>query len=310
LQEYLIGTGGWEYFHIPGIKSLVAYSRLFNFVEVNSTFYRIPPMKQVERWRKQVPQDFQFSVRASRTITHKHLLKPTTEALDTFNTMKKICETLKTNLLHLQTPPSLVLNQKTIDNIRDFVSSASIGRLRPALETRSGNSARLPQELQKIMQDNGMVHCVDLSKGDTPAYHSDILYTRMFGKGEHNIYQPTDSELAEIDNAVSSSGSERVVMSFHFVKMYKDAARMKTYKETGKFPMVTRSAGVASLEEVLGEDAVFPATRQELVANQGWKLFDQTPEQRLRLNEILEVLPEKTYGSVSEVINSITSIYR
>lgn len=310
MKEYLIGTGGWEYFHIPGIKPLVAYSRLFNFVEVNSTFYRIPPIEQVEKWRKQVPPDFQFSVRANRTVTHKYMLQPTTEALETFDKMRKICETLKTSLLHLQTPAPLALNQKTIRNIRDFMSSANIGKLRLALETRTSSSAKLPHELQKVMQDSGMVHCVDLSKGDIPAYDSDILYTRLFGKGEHNIYQPTDGELAEIDTATSSSESAKVVMSFHFVKMYKDAARMKTFKETGKFPMVTRSTGISSLEEALGEDATFPATKQELIANQGWKLFDQTPEQRLRVSDALEALPEKTYNSIGEVINSIVSIQR
>jgi len=76
-----------------------------------------------------------------------------------------------------------------------------------------------------------MIHSIDLSKGEKPAYDSDTLYTRLFGKGEHNIYQPTDGELMEIDRKAENAQSSRIVMSFHFVRMYKDAARLRP---TGK----------------------------------------------------------------------------
>jgi hypothetical protein len=84
--------------------------------------------------------------------------------------------------------------------------------------------------------------------------------------------------------------------------MYKDAARMKTYKQTQKFPSVTNSTGIASLEEVLREDATFPTTRDQLVQHQGWKLFDLTKTQRLTAAECLERLPEGTYNNLADVI--------
>jgi hypothetical protein len=40
-------------------------------------------------------------------------------------------------------------------------------------------------------------------------------------------------DTAEIDGKASNGNFQRVVMSFHFVRMYKDAARMKIYKQTG-----------------------------------------------------------------------------
>ena len=61
-MEYLIGTGGWAYFQIPGFKSLEAYSRIYNFVEVNSTFYEIPSTNLIEKWRNIVPEDFQLQL--------------------------------------------------------------------------------------------------------------------------------------------------------------------------------------------------------------------------------------------------------
>lgn len=309
MQEYLIGTGGWAYFHIPGLHPLVAYSKVFDFVEVNSTFYQIPSLKQVETWGRLVPPDFQFTVRAHRTLTHKHKLKPTQEAFQTFERMKQICTTLNAGILHLQTPPALKFTDGTIDELRDFLSSANLGKLRLALETRPPAS-RLPPKLIKTMQDYNMIHCVDLSRNEMPAYNSDVLYSRLFGKDHHNVYQPMDDELTEIDKKALNGNFGKIIISFHFVRMYKDAARLKVYKQTGKFPQVTKSTGLASLEEILREDASFPATKDELIRNQGWKLFDLTQDNRVHARDILHELPEKTYDNVSEVVNALNAVRR
>jgi uncharacterized protein YecE (DUF72 family) len=310
MKEYLIGTGGWAYFQVPALRPLMAYSRAFNFVEVNSTFYQIPPLKEAETWRRLVPPDFQFTVRAHRSITHKDKLEPTQEALETFERMKQICSVLKANVLHLQTPPSFKPTQTSISHFREFLSSVNLGKLALAMEIRGIPSSKLPSDLLKTMQDHNIVHCVDVSKGEVPAYESATLYSRLFGRGYHNIYQPTDEELREIDKKASRGGFEKVILSFHFVSMYKDAARLKIYKETGKFPKVTGSTGLTSLEEVLGKDASFPMTKQELIHNQGWKLFDLTEDKRVLAREFLQKLPQGTYKNIGEVMDTLHSTTR
>jgi uncharacterized protein YecE (DUF72 family) len=257
-----------------------------------------------------VPQNFEFSVRAHRSITHEHKLQPIDEVLDAFEVMQRTCQVLNAKILHLQTPASFKCNGKTAENFRQLLPSVRLGNVRLALEFRGTTCEKLPQEFSKIMLDNGIVHCVDLSKGEMPTYDSDILYTRLFGKGHHNIYQPTDAELADIDSKASNSKSEKIAMSFHFVKMYKDAARLKVYKQTGKFPTVTRSTGMASLEEVMSEDAAFPATKEDLIRKQGWKLFDRTKTDRVHVGEYLAKLPDRTYQNTSEVADRLTSTMR
>jgi hypothetical protein len=111
----------------------------------------------------------------------------------------------------------------------------------------------------------------------------------------------------QIDRKVSGSKSKKVAMSFHFVRMYKDAARLKVYKQTGKFPMVTHSTGIPSFEEVLSEDAVFPATKEDLIIKQGWKLFDRTETERVRVNHYLEKVPEGRYENISELVDRLVS---
>ena len=310
MKEYLIGAGGWAYYQIASLHPLVAYSRAFNFVEVNTTFYQTPSLTEAQRWRKLVPQDFHFAVRANHAITHTYKFQPTEQALEAFEKMKQICTTLDADVLHLQAPPSLKMTQATIANINDLLDSVKLEKTRLALEIRGTSTSKLPAQLVKTMQDHGVIHCIDLSKGETPAYESNVLYSRLFGKGNHNIYQPTDEELAEIDHTASNSKAEKVVMSFHFVRMYKDAARLKVYKQTGKFPQVTGSTGLSSLEEVLSEDASFPATKQELVHTQGWKLFDLGSTERTRAEAFLEKLPEKTYSSVGEVARELQALER
>jgi hypothetical protein len=154
------------------------------------------------------------------------------------------------------------------------------------------------------MQDLNMIHCVDLSKNE-PAYSTDILYTRLFGKGTHNIYQFDDKELKQIHEKTRQGKEKKVVLSFHGLKMYLDAARFKTYNESLKLPPVTKSVGLSSLREVLSEDARFPMTKEQLIKHQGWKVIDLTPSERVHSSEILGQLNEKTYRSVDEVLATL-----
>jgi len=307
LTRYLIGAGGWAYFQVPGLHPLVAYSTAFDFVEVNSTFYEIPCLKLVESWRRLAPPNFEFAVRCNKALTHKCKFQPIPEAFEVLKKMTATCNILKAEFLHVQTPASFQPTKANVDLMRNFFSSADLKGIRVALEIRGGDRPLNP-DLVKMMQDYNMIHCVDLSKDEEPAYESDILYSRLFGKGPHNVYQPADEELRKIDRKASRGKHKTVAVSFHFVRMYKDAARFKIYKETGKFPMVTKSTGLDSLTEVLREDAKFPSSREELIRHQGWKLIDLKEDKRVHAAYMLERLPEKTYNSVDEVVETLQSV--
>jgi len=307
-MEYLIGTGGWAYFQIPGIKSLEAYSRIYNFVEVNSTFYEIPSTNQIEKWRKIVPEDFQFTVRAHRSITHQYKLQRTKENLKRLEEMKKICGILQAEILLLQTPASLGITKDLIENFGDLLSSIELDKVRIALEIRGTKVSTYPRELLKNMQEYNIINSVDLLKGELPAYKSDILYSRLFGKGEKNIYQPTDQELKEIDIRAKTGKFKKVVLSFHSQRMYRDAGRFKIYKRTGKFPSVTNTTGLSSLRDILVEGNIFPATKEQLIKQHGWKLFDYTEEKRVRTIEFLQKLPSREFQNVNQVIKLLRSV--
>lgn len=304
MADYLIGTGGWAYLQVSGLRSLVAYSRVFDFVEVNSTFYQIPNLKTVESWRRQVPPDFEFSVRCNRLVSHAHQFRPDEEALNAFAQMITICRTLRAEILHVQAPVTFQPNKENAELLNSFLSSVSSKGVRMAFELR-GENRNLSGDFVEVMRDNDLVHSVDLSRDEAPAYESDILYSRLFGKGYHTIYQPTDHELKMIDERASSPAYRKAAVSFHFIRMYKDASRLKMYRRTGRFPMVTASTGLDSLREVLSEDARFPSGRMDLIRHQGWKLVDFSKDERVRASEMLGKLPERSYESVEDVIDAL-----
>jgi uncharacterized protein YecE (DUF72 family) len=54
----------------PSSAFLAAYSRSFNSVELNSTFYAMPEVTVAERWKQGTPPDFRFMVKLPRQISH------------------------------------------------------------------------------------------------------------------------------------------------------------------------------------------------------------------------------------------------
>ena len=83
-MDLYVGTSGYSYKEWKGSfypEKLAAkdmlpyYSERFRSVELNNTFYRLPQKSMVESWKEQVPDNFQFSVKASQRITHFKRLK-------------------------------------------------------------------------------------------------------------------------------------------------------------------------------------------------------------------------------------------
>ena len=79
-----IGCSGWNYRDwrgpvypekLPARQWLECYGELFDTVEINNTFYRLPSRSAVEGWVDQSPRGFRFAVKASRYLTHVKRLR-------------------------------------------------------------------------------------------------------------------------------------------------------------------------------------------------------------------------------------------
>jgi uncharacterized protein YecE (DUF72 family) len=79
-----VGCSGWSYEHWKGrfyperaaeSSWLALYAEVFDTVEVNATFYRLPRKRTVAGWTARTPDEFLFAVKASRYLTHVKRLR-------------------------------------------------------------------------------------------------------------------------------------------------------------------------------------------------------------------------------------------
>jgi len=110
-----IGTAGWTIRreHVdtfaPGGTHLQRYARRFNAVEINSSFYRPHRRTTYARWAASVPENFRFSVKLPRAITHELRLVDAATALDAFRgETSGLGE--KLGILLVQLPPSFAFD--------------------------------------------------------------------------------------------------------------------------------------------------------------------------------------------------------
>lgn len=89
LDKIRIGTSGFSYkdwlgnFYpqfCPQLDFLQFYSSKFNTVEIDSTYYRIPSVSTVKKWNKVTPDDFLFTAKFPKTVTHEGELTSRKEA--------------------------------------------------------------------------------------------------------------------------------------------------------------------------------------------------------------------------------------
>lgn len=86
MPELRVGCSGFNYWDwkenfypadLPQRKWFEYYCTVFNTVELNVTFYRLPLAKTFDKWHKETPDDFVLSLKGSRFITHiKRLVEP------------------------------------------------------------------------------------------------------------------------------------------------------------------------------------------------------------------------------------------
>ncbi len=299
MAEALVGAGGWGYF----AGGLERYAKAFRFAEVNATFYRRIPEAVARHWRTRVSPEFVFSIKAHRDVTHAGRLRGSAAARDAFGHSLRTTRILCAPFVILETPASLEIESSQLSGLADLAGMAHRGT-RIGLEARAYAAKALPQEVQRTMEDSGILDVVDLSQ-TRPRIADDTRYTRLFGPGPHNVYQFDDEEMREIDRA--GGDAVRVAFTFHGVRMYMDAARFLTFKRTGAFPAATPSRGLASLESVLLPDARFPSSKDELVQQHGWKVIDLEDGARAHADRLLSALPRQTFRSVGDVVQALAA---
>jgi uncharacterized protein YecE (DUF72 family) len=86
-----VGCSGWQYKHwhgefypadLPQARWFEHYASVFDTVEINNSFYRLPERATFAAWARRAPPHFEFAVKASRFLTHMKKLKDPEEPID------------------------------------------------------------------------------------------------------------------------------------------------------------------------------------------------------------------------------------
>lgn len=159
------------------------YSSIFNSVEINSSFYKIPLQRTYERWTTEVPDDFRFSLKFSKEVTHIKDLKGDLTTITRFmQTAKGIGE--KKGCLLIQFPGKITLDHyDNVEMILQEIQSNDPGNeWNKAVEFRSatwytGETRDLLDEFGAAM----VLHDIPRSRINEIYGKADFVYQRFHG---------------------------------------------------------------------------------------------------------------------------------
>ncbi|VVB85158.1 Uncharacterised protein [uncultured archaeon] len=230
-EKLHVGTMGWSYnfwigsFYPENTTSenfLNEYSKIFSTVEVDSTFYRIPYAETVRKWKSQTPEDFIFSAKFPRVITHDKMLKGCGRELEVFIENMSLMEG-KLGPMLMQFPPGFKPDQ--LDTLKEFISILPKG-YRYAVEVR--NKKWLEEKFYNLLRDHGIA----LVRIDNPlmpkidTLTADFTYIRWEGdrktiKGKlGKVEKDRSSEIRDWSGQIKRLMEESIEVFGYFSKYY------------------------------------------------------------------------------------------
>lgn len=235
-NNFKIGCQGWNYpdwvakaggesvFYQRGTKAnemLEFYSRIFETVEVDSSFYAIPPISTLESWHQKTPENFIFSLKLPQEISH-------TKALDetSFEILEEFCERIKTlkeklGIVLIQLAPQFEGSKENAQNLRKFLAQLPKD-IRFAIEFRN-RDWMIDWTFQELKK-NSVALCLvegswiprEMMFEAIKKTTADFTYTRFMGERDltdfSQVVRPQDVNLE-----IWKSELEKLQTSFNFI---------------------------------------------------------------------------------------------
>jgi uncharacterized protein YecE (DUF72 family) len=198
-----VGCSGWNYaawrerFYPKGLPQnrwLEHYAQHFSTVEVNSTFYRLAKPESVARWATQVPDDFVFSVKASRYLTHIKRLANLRDGVKRFYTsIEPLIEAGKLGPVLWQLPPNF---KRDDERLAEALRALPAGR--HCFEFRE--PSWFVPEIYELLREHGTALVIadrrEVSKFQTHEMTADWTFVRFHygSRGRRGNYSVSELE--------------------------------------------------------------------------------------------------------------------
>jgi uncharacterized protein YecE (DUF72 family) len=206
-DDWTTKAGGESIFYPRGTRSgemLAVYAEIFDSVEVDSTFYAVPPASSVESWYKKTPAGFTFSLKMPQEITHEHELRA-----NSFEVLDEFCERIKDlreklGVVLVQLAPQFEASKENAQNLRKFLERLP-KEIRFAVEFR--DRAWMIDWTFQELEKNSVALCLtegkwiprEMTFNAIERLKADFSYVRFMGERDltafDRIYRHMDANL-------------------------------------------------------------------------------------------------------------------
>lgn len=180
-----VGCSGWQYKHwrgsfypadLPATRWFERYASIFDTVEINNSFYRLPEETTFAAWAARAPEGFVFGVKASRFLTHMKKLKNPEEPIARLFSRMAPLRCHQGPVLY-QLPPGWKLDRTRLEH---FLHALPPG-FRHVVEFR--DPSWYASEVLDLLTQRGVALCVhDMRGSATPRERvGPFVYVRFHG---------------------------------------------------------------------------------------------------------------------------------
>lgn len=234
MNKLKIGTCGFR-------TTKEAYAKRLSTVEVQHTFYQPPLAATLRRWRDEMPDDFEFTLKAWQLITHESS-SPTYRRLrrklsenemaesgafrwkpivkEAWDVTLESAKALNAHTVLFQCPAKFEPTKQNLKNIEKFFSKIDRGNLNFAWEPRGPGWS--DETVKNLCGDLNLWHAVDPFARNTVT--PDRCYFRLHGRVRWR-YQYEDSELEELATMIPKD--KLAYVFFNNITMIDDAERFQ-----------------------------------------------------------------------------------
>jgi uncharacterized protein YecE (DUF72 family) len=231
MPQTRIGISGWTYAPWRGVfypkdvaqkRELEYASRQLNSIEINGSFYSLQTPSNYKMWCAATPNDFVFSVKGGRFITHMKKLKDVEVPLANFFASGLLELKEKLGPILWQFPPGFAFNEDRFKAFFDLLprDTAAMAKLARKHDQRMKGRASVKCDVNRPLRhsveirhesfqtdrfiDLCRTHDIAIVVADTAQrwpmideYTSDFMYCRLHGDVELYVSGYTDAALNE-----------------------------------------------------------------------------------------------------------------
>ncbi|WP_338733957.1 DUF72 domain-containing protein [Mangrovimonas cancribranchiae] len=207
VPEIYVGCAKWNRADLKGFyprgtkDELEYYSRQFNSIELNATFYRIFPAEQFEKWYNKTPKGFKFFPKLNQEISHWKRLNEVKEVVENYlYNASNLKEKLGTIFLQMHNN----FAPKDFNRVVNFVESwpKEVSLAIEFRHTKWYNDEVVANQLYDLLEKNNISNVIVDTAGRRDLMHmrltSPTAFVRYVGANHTSDYSRLDDWITRI----------------------------------------------------------------------------------------------------------------